>query len=164
MSREWAWDFQFKYPLKKSRKRLLGCPISIGLRRKVENKYINRYLAGRFYSKRDFEQWMGLLADFKVGDLVVGCSCLNERIQRIEPVYVPVGRHGYFLNDIDLVMESGTSCSVMNCGVTAPLTYEEAKAALEEIRQDPSFSKSYSNIVLNSDGTYHRVSKGNDNA
>lgn len=122
----------------------------------------NKRLAKKIIKERgnNFYKRLMRLKDKKIGDIVSSCSGLNNKIKEIEAEYIYFGKKSKVLYDINFVMENGTCCSLYNCGVDLPISYKEAINKRERIIKEWKdndiwgFSKRYSNIVINPDGTY----------
>jgi hypothetical protein len=121
---------------------------------------VSRRLAKKVIGKggRDMFRRLCEFHGFKVGDLVCTCDGLNSHVVSVEPVYVAL-RRGKVLVDLDFVTDR-TGCSVYNCGVQPPITYEQAVAYREHVIRSWQgndvwgFVERYGRYVIQPDGTY----------
>jgi hypothetical protein len=97
------------------------------------------------------------LDGFKVGDLVETCSYFNEKVLAVEARYRKIGK-AYILQDISFTCEH-TPCSLIHCGIGAPISREKAEKIVEEWRaEDEKAALHYSKEVftIHEDGRYNR--------
>lgn len=128
-----------------------GIPAWSGVKRRIAKKVINSLGRGMLQRYQDFH-------GKKIGDLISTCSSLNERVIEIESVY-NYTRRGMILIDIIFYCEHSI-CSMYNCGVGLPITYEEAVEKREQIIKGWKdndvwgFAERYSNYILHKDGRF----------
>jgi len=124
------------------------------IKKRIGKKIINQIRKGLFSRFLKFK-------DYKIGDLICDCSGLNIKIVDIIPEYICL-KNNQILYDIEFKNEHGGFCSFLHCGVSYPITYEQAEKYREWILSNPEmrkmFYKAYSkeNMEINLDGTYKR--------
>ncbi|MGW8177461.1 MAG: hypothetical protein ACWGQW_01485 [bacterium] len=128
-----------------------GFPAWTRTKRRIAKKIINSY------GRNIFDRWQQF-STLRVGDLVRTCDGLNSKVVSVEPVYVQVGK-GKVLIDLDITTDK-TSCSVFHCGVSLPISYEEALSYRDKIiaawssNDEWGFAERYSAMTINKDGTW----------
>lgn len=122
------------------------------MKRRVALKYLHK--------DKDIFKRLVTMSNYKVGDLVYGCSMLNEKVIEVFPEYRSVG-NGKVLWDIRFVMESGCCCSFVYCGIDHPLTSSVCKANFNAFitmyKENPEkywWAEKYETMNLNDNGTY----------
>lgn len=125
-----------------------GFPVVIG---KAPKRLVKKILRGRWHFYAQFN-------NTKVGDTVVTCTGLNEKIVGISARYFTVGKIK-ILGDVDLQCEH-TGCSLNKCGIDSPLSLEDSEKArsaiIDEWKENDAwgFAKNYSTITFLPDGRY----------
>ena len=122
-----------------------------GIKKRIAKKIINaegRELLKRFW---DFN-------NKKIGDLICTYDGLNSKVITVDPIYYRTKR-GIVLVDLEFTTDK-TSCSMFHCGVSLPITYDQAEAyrlqTIEMWKNNTSwdFADRYSRIKVHEDGTY----------
>jgi len=120
-------------------------------------KDIPRRIAKKHIEREMFKRFVEFCGKDK-GDLVRTCTGLNARVLSVEPIYFYL-RRGKILIDLEFNTSSGF-CSMFNCGVSLPITYEQAIAYRDHTVQNWygndvwGFAERYSNMRIQSDGTF----------
>lgn len=86
-------------------------------------KHYSRLAFVRLVSKRLQKRILWALS-LKPGDLVNGCSGFNHRVAEVKPEIWQTGK-GWYISNVDFVMQDGACCSLLHCGVSTPLSRDE---------------------------------------
>lgn len=132
-----------------------GYPLYSGISLRVAKKYFPSHWTGHW---KQLENWLYSLEHIQLGDLFSGCDGLNTKLVKVVPEYIYIHGGGKILVDMSLDGETN-SCSLFNCGVTPPKTYEQCEEYKKqtilawENNDKWEFAKRYKDIDLNPDGT-----------
>jgi len=138
--------------------RPFGFPLWINCKRRIAKKWINK--RGRNLLKR-LEHFHNAPTE----TLICTCSGLNEKPEKVIPIYRQIGKKSFVLFDLDFENQS-MSCSFYHCGVGPAKSYDECLEYIEKVIEYYSktndsygFAERYKNIILNEDGTF-KINKG----